>query len=418
MDWFSLCLDAATIAIQSVLHIAFLCRLTERKPRPAYFAGYLLLLSGIQGICSAAGWTGVPAVGTGLLALYGISRLALKNKPALSWTAAVMAVYIYQLSFGAVNALEAVAAPRLERGWQLYALVSLSALAAPVLCGACYELVSRLLTLKEEALELLLLPGLFLFAVELYILETAYDGVPFSPEAPGKHLALFFLQLLGLVALLCTLCAWRRACQGIRDRAALDTLTQSCRAQRVYVAEARARYEKTKAFRHDLQNHLTVLNGLLCAGKTEEGCRYLQKLETAASPLSPPCRTGSLEVDVMLGEKLALARSRGIEAEAFLRLPEGADGFDLCVIFANAMDNAVEACLEVEGERFIRISGQRQGDFYRLEFENSCAPGPPPKPGTGLSNIKAVAEKYGGAVLAERSGGRFRLDVLLNISAR
>ena len=36
--------------------------------------------------------------------------------------------------------------------------------------------------------------------------------------------------------------------------------------------------------------------------------------------------------------------------------------------------------------------------------------------GTGLRNVKAAAEKYRGAVLAEKEGSRFRLHVLLNIS--
>ena len=38
--------------------------------------------------------------------------------------------------------------------------------------------------------------------------------------------------------------------------------------------------------------------------------------------------------------------------------------------------------------------------------------------GTGLSNIKTVAEKYGGAMTFETSGALFRLHVLLDISVR
>ena len=34
----------------------------------------------------------------------------------------------------------------------------------------------------------------------------------------------------------------------------------------------------------------------------------------------------------------------------------------------------------------------------------------------GLRHIRAAAEKYGGAMAYEKTGGRFRLDVLLNIS--
>ena len=41
----------------------------------------------------------------------------------------------------------------------------------------------------------------------------------------------------------------------------------------------------------------------------------------------------------------------------------------------------------------------------------------PPPAGTGLSNIKAVAEKYRGAMLTEKNGRQYYLSVLLNISS-
>ena len=420
MDWFMICLNGLSLAAQSFLYMAFLCRLTGRRGRARQFALYLLLLSGIEAVFSAAGWGAPAAMAAALAALYAMSRLALRNRPVPSCTAALLAVYVFQMAAGMVNSVEAVFYPHVSKGLPLYVLIVLAVLVSIALCALCYGLVLRLLPLGEDEpnLGLLLLPGLFFLAVELYILETAYSRLSRSPEPPGRHLTLLALQALGLAALLCTLYAYRRACRGVRAQAELDLLSQSVQAQRTYVAEAQARYEKTRAFRHDLQNHLAVLDGLLSAGRTEEARRYLGKLEAASGALAPPCRTGEAAVDALLGEKLALAEARGIPAEVSLRLPEdGAlDAFDLCVIFANALDNALRAAAGAEGEPFLRVRGERQGDFYRLEFENSCAAGPPPEPGTGLRNIRAAAEKYGGAVAYEQSGGRFRLDVLLNIS--
>ena len=121
-------------------------------------------------------------------------------------------------------------------------------------------------------------------------------------------------------------------------------------------------------------------------------------------------------MDILLDEKLEVAR--GIEAEVSLVLHRlcGMDDFDLCVIFANALDNAIQACQSGGGTPSIRITGKRQGDFYMLTFENTCSDGPLPPAGTGLSNIRAAAEKYRGAVLTEKADGRFSLNVLLNIS--
>ena len=83
---------------------------------------------------------------------------------------------------------------------------------------------------------------------------------------------------------------------------------------------------------------------------------------------------------------------------------------------AAALALSLTACQSGGGAKSLRISGKRQGDFCMLTFENTCPDTPLPPAGTGLSNIKAVAEKYHGAVLTEKSGGRFSLNVLLNIS--
>ena len=127
-------------------------------------------------------------------------------------------------------------------------------------------------------------------------------------------------------------------------------------------------------------------------------------------------QTGNPVVDILLGEKLGLAKEIAAEVSLILPKPCGIDDFDLCVLFANALDNAITACRADDGARAIRVAGKRQGDFYMLTFENTCAGEPLPPAGTGLSNIQAVAEKYHGAVLTEKNGQRFSLNVLLNIS--
>ncbi len=424
MDWFSVFLDGLCLLGQSVAHIVFAGRLTGKKPSPWHFAAYLLLLCAMQWFFIRFDLPGVLAIGAQLLALYGVSRLALRNRRPVSWAAAILAVYISQLSFGVVNSAEAMLFPRLIGKNLLYPMLLLATLTAFAICACCCAAALKFLSLPEDRQTpyagLLLFPGLFFFAAELYILETSYSALPASASLreAGKHGALLFLQVLGLGALLCTLYAYRRLCQSLREQAAFRSLSQAAQMQKVYIAEARARYEQTRAFRHDIRNHLSVLDGLLSGGGLEEGRAYLQKLKTASDALSFPYQTGNPVVDILLGEKLGLAEARGITAEVSLLLPNpcGVDDLDLCVIFANALDNAVRACQAVRGERSIRISGERQGDFYLLAFVNTCLDQPAPPMGTGLANIKSAAEKYHGAMLAEQKGDRFSLNVLLNIS--
>ena len=421
MDYFALFLDSLCLLVgHGVMHMVFISRLTRKKLKKWYFAAYFLLLGMIQLISNRLALDGTLPVGAGVLALYGLSRYGMRNQRSVSWLAAVLSYYVSQLSFGIINSVEAAFFPRFIGSPLFYPLFLAAQLLFFVLCAGCYYAVLKLLSWTEETpyIGLLLFPGLFFFASELYILETAYSF--FAPvvslEEVGKHSTLLLLQVMGLAALLCTLYAYRQLCQGFRVRAELQSLTQAAQTQKIYIAEAQARYEQTKSFRHDIKNHLSLLDGLLRSGDLEEGREYLKKLETVSESLSFPYQTGNPVVDILLGEKLGLAKEITAEVSLVLPKPCGIDDFDLCVLFANALDNAIAACRANDGAKAIRISGKQQGDFYMLTFENTCSDEPMPPAGTGLSNIKAVAEKYHGAMLTEKNGRQYHLSVLLNIA--
>lgn len=428
MDWFSLLLNVFCLAAQGILHILFVSRLTGKKPAARHFAVYLLLLSLLEYSANALRPPWAAAIGAETLTLYGVSRWMFGNRPFAAGLSALLANDIMQLSFGLINSIEAQTLPYIAEDMVLYVLVLAATALSFAVCTACYALVLKSVSpeeLRQEAhSSFLLVPVLFFFMAELYIIQTSYNvqathissSAPLLLQEAGKHTALLFLQVLGLGSLLCTLYACRQLCRAFQAQAALSALTQAAQAQRVYIDEAQARCEQTKAFRHDIANHLSVLEGLLSSGKTEEGRAYLQKLKAVSDSLSFPCRTGNPVVDILLREKLALAEDVETEVSLLLPRPCGIEDFDLCVIFANALDNALHACRAAGGACSIRIRGERQGDFYMLTFENTCPAGPLPPEGTGLANIRAAAEKYRGAVLTEKTGCRFSLNVLLNIS--
>lgn len=428
MDYFTFCLNIFCLAVQSVMHLSFCSSLTGKKRKIWHAAAYLSLLFLLEWIANRVSPPWIIAMGAELLILYGVNRFILGNCPSISWTVSILALYISQLSFGVVNSAETIVFPYIIGRPLLYLLVAAATAVSFAVCMICYAAVQKSISLTEPDqtanVGCLVFPVLFFFASELYIMQTSYTRAVYglSPalllQNAGKHTALFFLQISGLGALLCTLYAYRHLCRSLQSRAKWQSLSQAVQAQKIYIAEAQARYGQTKAFRHDIKNHLSVLDGLLSQGKLDEGKAYLQKLETASSVLSFPYQTGNPVVDILLAGKLGMAKENGISAETALVFPKNfeIDDFDLCVIFANALDNAICACRAAEGEKSIWIHGERQGDFYMLAFKNTCQDDEPYAEGTGLSNIRSVAEKYRGAMLAEKSKGIFSLNVLLNIS--
>lgn len=424
MDVFSEVFNVVCLFAQSIVQPVFIGRICGKPYRARHIVFYLLCLLALSAGVMNSELLTKSAIAIPMLILYAMNRTVLKVSRPAALLAGTIAGYICQLSFGMMNSIESMIFPHFVGDFAFYLLLIIATAAAFAICIGCYALVLKFISFQQAEqtpyLNLLLLPGLFFFTAELYILHMSYSqvSVTLSLAETGKHAALLLLQVLGLGALLCTLYAYQRICAGFEAQKALLSLEQAAKAQNIYLSEAQMRYEQTKAFRHDIKNHLLILDGMLRKGQLEESRAYLQKLDAMSTALFFPYQTGNPVVDILLGEKLGLAAANHIKTNVSVVLPKscGIEDVDWCVIFANALDNALNACRALEGERQMSISGKRQGDFYLLEFQNTCAEYTEVKMGTGLSNIQSVAEKYHGAILMQQESGTFSLSVLLNIS--
>ena len=114
-----------------------------------------------------------------------------------------------------------------------------------------------------------------------------------------------------------------------------------------------------------------------------------------------------------------MAKNMGIHVNCSLLLPYPCfvRDIDFCIVLSNALDNAITACKNITEniEKYICVSGRVQGDFILLEVQNSFQQKELPQKGTGLTNVKAVAEKYHGAMSIKTQGTTFLLSVLLII---
>lgn len=175
MDYFALLMDSLCLLVgHGVMHMVFISRLTGKKLKKWYFAVYFLLLGMIQFLSDRLALDGTLPVAVGVLALYGLSRYGMGNQRSVSWLAAVLSYYISQLSFGIINSVEAALFPRFIGSPLFYLLFLAAQLLFFVLCAGCYYAVLKLLAWTEDSqtpyIGLLLFPGLFFFAAELYCL--------------------------------------------------------------------------------------------------------------------------------------------------------------------------------------------------------------------------------------------------------
>ena len=272
---------------------------------------------------------------------------------------------------------------------------------------------------------LIFVPILMIFIMSNYINAIEYDfqfeiSVDKGPAehffSHGQMLSMYFL---GLASLFCILFSYKKLQQSFRLGTEISLLEQQEHSLNQYVEEAKTRYDETKSLRHDIRNHIAVVKKLLQNGKLEEAITYMEDLDDMAEKMSFPCSTNNPVVDILVGNKLGIAKSMGIDVDCSLLLPYPCSlrDIDICIVLSNALDNAIRAVksLGTATEKYICVSGRLQGDFLMMEIENSFRGNGAFKKGTGLSNINAVAEKYGGAMSIKTQENVFVLHVLLII---
>lgn len=271
---------------------------------------------------------------------------------------------------------------------------------------------------------ILVLPLVFILVVVQFISVELYGNVVVLDDFGQMLLpnvnnwAMLLVQLAGFGCLGAVLFAFRKFSQGARMETQIGMLEQQMRAQKEYMREAQGRYDGTRAFRHDMKNHFLVLEGLLRTGETEKACMYLENMEQYSDTLFSVFRTGNTVIDVLFASKLGAAEQAGVSVECKVKIPDRCPipEIDLCVIFSNAIDNAMKACADLPvPARKLCIDGREQGDFFFIEAENSAGPEERYEKGEGigLSNIRMIAEKHYGTMETEYDGGSFRLSVLL-----
>ena len=299
--------------------------------------------------------------------------------------------------------------------------------ASLALTGFCYYMLYRYFscyTVAEmQQMFLVFIPILMIFIMSEYINSIEFQHEVLMEGGPSgylfSHWQLLAMHLLGLASLFCILFTYKKLLQNFRLSTELSLLEQEEHSLNRYVEEVKTRYDKTKSFRHDIRNHIAVVKKLLQSGKLEQAVSYIEDMDDMAEKMSFPLSTNNPVVDILVGNKLGVAKSMGIDVSCSLLLPYpcGLKDIDICIVLSNALDNAIHACksLEVGTEKYIHVSGRIQGDFLMMEIENSFHGKGMSKKGTGLSNIRTVAEKYGGAMSIETKGGVFVLHVLLII---
>ena len=186
-------------------------------------------------------------------------------------------------------------------------------------------------------------------------------------------------------------------------------------------------YRQSERLRHDMKNHIIALSALSRNKEWEKLDDYLKNMEGTALDTAGDL-TGNKAVDAILYQKQRQAEWENIKWECDVRMPKECciNEFDLCVLFGNILDNALEACGRMRGDecRFINIQAKTVKKCFLIEVKNSMDKaekftegftnkGDSQKHGIGLMNVSDVVDSYNGAVHKEFGKGIFVISILM-----
>ncbi len=209
---------------------------------------------------------------------------------------------------------------------------------------------------------------------------------------------------------------------------------QSLKTQLDYFKAYQETQEETRRIKHDMRNHMLCAKDLLKQGKYEELEEYLSDLSRSIQCLSKDDHIGNDIANAIISEKYQTAKKLGVEfvIEGSMAGIETIKPLDVCTIFANALDNAMEAVTRAQMTgAVISINVKRRGSFLLLTFINPCGADVSvrEKPletvkkdavnhGFGIVNMRRAAEKYKGSLkyqMEQKEDGEsvFCLEIML-----
>lgn len=193
-----------------------------------------------------------------------------------------------------------------------------------------------------------------------------------------------------------------------------------------HLNEVRSIHKEMRGYKHDFHHHLQALKGQLEAGEVDRALAYIEQLDNQLMNVDTLLKTGNVSLDAILSAKIAQAKAENIAVTVKANVPDALtiSDLELSIIIGNLLDNAIEACRTVTGERFIRIFISMKGTM--LYFSMLNAAGAKKKKtgslfathkdgvhGFGLRRAEAILEEHGGWVKYNSEDGAFTSEFLV-----
>lgn len=190
--------------------------------------------------------------------------------------------------------------------------------------------------------------------------------------------------------------------------------------------------EKAKATRHDLRHHLFAVQSLIKSNDIEHLSEYIDEYLQMMPDDSALTVCKNYAVNAIVQHYMKIANDEKIQTEIKINIPQqiSVSNVDLCIIFGNLIENALEACARMTSDnakKYIHVNARLRGKLVGITVDNSYE-GPimikgqkiisskrNGEEGIGISSVKAVVEKYHGTTEFKGANKEFQVSIMFNL---
>ncbi|WP_240291401.1 sensor histidine kinase [Paraclostridium sordellii] len=216
-----------------------------------------------------------------------------------------------------------------------------------------------------------------------------------------------------------------------KEKVKTQFLNEKLDMQYKYYLMAKESQEKMKKVYHDMNNHMENIKRL--KGNSEDVNKYINNIEDEVKNVKNIYNTGNLLLDIILYEKSKVCKESNIDFEVGIDFSkcEFIEMIDITSIFSNLIDNAIEACNNINDKdinKYITIKSTFIKGYYVIRCENSKINKIIVKNnkifttkkdkffhGLGLENIKSSVKKYDGELKIKNGDYKFIANIYIPI---
>lgn len=219
----------------------------------------------------------------------------------------------------------------------------------------------------------------------------------------------------------------------LRMRMEANMLAQRSRLARENYHQMEQSLQRTSLMRHEWKNQVALLHLLAVQGEYEKLRQTLEQMDSELTQMGMVCYCDNFTVNVILQNTAARASKMGIQFTVEASLPEklAIEEGDLVSLLINMLDNALEAAVQVDGDRRVEIHMSVSQKFLVIACKNTYAgtvfaesrgnirstkPNPE-QHGIGMTQMRHIAEKYGGVLDTEHSDCLFTVRTALSMKS-